>query len=395
MCIAPITLDNGSQVACRNCWQCKAVRIDDLVGRCIAESKTATAAHAVTLTYGRKFDAESTTYGEAEHERAAVLTYSDVQKFFKLLRFNGFPLRYFVAGEYGSRKGRAHWHVIIFWQGAVPTLPEMKKRTLWMRTPEAAWWPHGAVFFDNPEYAAFRYNMKYVLKDIDSEFGQTHYSFSKKPPLGADYFARKAERIAEQGLALNNLEYGFPEAVRRNGQRVVFRLHDRSAELYIEAYASAWRRFHGERHMPPSELVEEYFDNGSWRERLSPSGPLRMEPYKGRFPSPYDLERDLITGEEIQRGVIELRKRGVIVSNLDAVCRDAQGHSFVLEWNGELLTWGKGKSGEPTWRNVKGEKVLGMLGKDLKNAILAARESSEPWLIIPGKKPSRMHPRSR
>ena len=121
MCISPNTLSDGTQVACRNCWQCRADRINDWVGRCIAESKTAVASHAITLTYGRvHLSTENDAYGDAEHPRAAVLTYSDVQKYFKLLRRHGYPLRYFAVGEYGSLKGRAHWHIIAFWQDKAP-----------------------------------------------------------------------------------------------------------------------------------------------------------------------------------------------------------------------------------------------------------------------------------
>ncbi len=52
MCIAPIKLDDGTEVGCRECWQCRKRRVNDYVGRCIAESKFAKKTYAVTLTYG-------------------------------------------------------------------------------------------------------------------------------------------------------------------------------------------------------------------------------------------------------------------------------------------------------------------------------------------------------
>lgn len=96
MCITPTTLPSGSVVPCRNCWQCRKDRVDDWIGRCIAESQFSTKVYSVTLTYR-----EGTP-------NSATLVYSDVQKFLKLLRFDQYKVRYFCAGEYGTKKGRAH-----------------------------------------------------------------------------------------------------------------------------------------------------------------------------------------------------------------------------------------------------------------------------------------------
>ena len=114
MCINPNKIADKGFVACRQCWQCREHKVDDWVGRNIAESQTAKAASVVSLTYGR-----DRSTGDVDHMQAAVLTYSDVQKMLKHLRVDGYPVRYFVAGEYGSRNGRAHWHVILYWQGNV------------------------------------------------------------------------------------------------------------------------------------------------------------------------------------------------------------------------------------------------------------------------------------
>ena len=80
MCKAPLVLDDGTEVACRYCSQCVDRKITDWVGRNIAESKSAVKTFAVTLTYGRD------RRGDVDHVRAFLLTYSDVQKYLKLLR---------------------------------------------------------------------------------------------------------------------------------------------------------------------------------------------------------------------------------------------------------------------------------------------------------------------
>ena len=291
MCIAPRILRDGTQVVCRECWQCRRARVDDIVGRCIAEMRTTpVGVHSVSLTYGRDRNETSVTYGEAEHERAVVLTYSDVQKLLKLLRFYDYPCRYLIVGEYGSRKGRAHWHAIFFWQKRVPKGLVLGENWRWARFDDvtgeqakgrygepAEFWPHGHTFWQAASYESFRYNLKYVLKDLSyEEFDrQAKKGQSKMPPLGTPYFDGLARRFAEQGLAPQDGFYTFPEALRRNGERVQFRLGGRSEELFVLAYERWWRELHGKRHMPVSEYVE------TWLDKLYAGAPnLALQPYR-------------------------------------------------------------------------------------------------------------------
>lgn len=297
MCISPRMLRDGTQVLCRECWQCRRSRVDDVVGRCIAEMRTTpVGVHSVSLTYGRDRDESSVTYGEAEHERAVVLTYSDPQKLLKLLRFYKYPCRYLIVGEYGSRKGRAHWHAIFFWQERVPPALEFGKNLRWARFDEktgeqakgrygepAEFWPHGHTFWQPASYESFRYNLKYVLKDLtyDQFDTQAKKGQSKMPPLGTAYFDGLAKRYAEQGLAPQDGFYTFPEALRRNGERVKFRLQGRSEELFVLAYERHWKALNPGRHMPSSEYVEEWLDK-----LQNASRDLVLEPYRPKHAMP-------------------------------------------------------------------------------------------------------------
>lgn len=245
MCIAPQTLEDGTQIECRECWQCIKARVDDWCGRCIAEGKVSVATSAITLTYGRDGERGSKYYGSADHPSAAVLTYSDVQKYFKLLRSGWmaddnkpYPLRYFAVGEYGSMKGRAHWHVIIFWKKRVPP-HEIEKRFMERH------WPHGFSYWAPATFEDIRYNCKYINKGMGEDERQGHLAMSRLPPLGAEYFAARAREMARRGLVPLNYEYTFPEAVRRNGSRIVFRLRGRSQELFLQAYVDEFIRLHG------------------------------------------------------------------------------------------------------------------------------------------------------
>lgn len=274
MCKAPNTLDNGTVVACRECSLCRERAINDWVGRNIAESKTAIACHAVTLTYGRN------GANDVDHERATLLTYSDIQKYLKLLRRHGYPVRYHVTGEYGSKKGRAHWHIMLYWLDKVPP-HELDKNFM------EDHWPHGWSYWTEPSFHAIRYNCKYIMKGMGEEERQGHMAMSKKPPLGTAYFRELAEQYVREGLAPQTPEYRFPEVRRRKKdgteEVIPFWLKDRPLEMFLEHFVTTWRATYPGVHIPSSELVEEYLDPGAWKERSETNKPF-VPPEQPRNP---------------------------------------------------------------------------------------------------------------
>lgn len=251
MCKAPRMLQDGTLVACRECSLCRERAISDWVGRCVAESKTASLTLAGTLTYGRN------SAHDVLHERAVILTYSDFQKFIKLLRRHGYNVRYLVAGEYGSKKGRAHWHPVLFFYGKVPD---------WKldRNIEIPEWPHGYSYWTKPSHHALRYNIKYIRKEMDQKQG--HLAMSKKPPLGDQYFRELAGRYVQQGLAPQDLFYTFPEVQRRKKdgtfEVVPFMMRGKTAENFLSQYIEQWQAKHGNRPWPNSQLVDLFSEWG-------------------------------------------------------------------------------------------------------------------------------------
>lgn len=235
-----------------------------------------------------------------------LLTYSDVQKYLKLLRRHRYSVRYFVTGEFGSLKGRAHWHVVLHFGPRLPLLkrgkvvqgadmnpvPPHKLGRIFMHErvdangepvvldngEPAMWWPHGwSHWTEGTSAANIRYNCKYVLKDIYDAERQGHLSMSKKPPLGALYFQGVAEQYVRQGLAPQDLSYSFPEVRRRRqdgvDEVVPFLLRDVSAELFLDHYVNAWARLRPGEAMPNSELVENWLE---WRSTRVPDDPVRF-----------------------------------------------------------------------------------------------------------------------
>lgn len=396
MCTAPLTLGDGTQIACRECWQCRKARVDDLVGRGIAELKTAHAAHAVTLTYGRDMNEDSISYGEAEHERAVVLTYSDVQKFLKLLRRHGYPCRYLVTGEYGTAKGRAHWHIILFWEREVP--PGIRLGENWhfqrfdRKTGEPAvdpktgkpalFWPHGHTFWAKPGYEAFRYNLKYVLKQLGpgADEQQMKKQQSRMPPLGAAYFAQLARRLAEQGLAPRDGFYTFPEALRRNGERVKFRLSGRSEELFVEAYLDAWKELHGKRPVPYSPWLDERM------EAMGGTLPPRLQPYR---PALHKPDAEICAQLEAMLGVVINVSRpyqfrpGEFYLEPEGLAFDERLNSWYWQArDGVRWHWRyDDKEGHFRWLNPELERKSSEAKRVWQEAVSAARQTSTPWLL--------------
>lgn len=274
MCEAPNKLPDGTLVACRECKQCSGRKIDDWTGRCIAESQAALRTFSITLTYGR--DASN----NPDHIRAAVLTYSDVQKYFKRLRASGYVVRYFAVGEYGSEKGRAHWHLIVFYgdnshviaereehnalvaakqkRGKIRPIPDgpVPEHEISTRPPgeklqevrfSEAHWQHGWSCweelldgYDASAARAVRYVCKYLQKGrLTDEWQQNHMGLSKKPPLGDAYFRDLAQQHVLQGLSPQDLFYSYPDVLDAKGERKRFLLGGVTADNYLDYYLEA------------------------------------------------------------------------------------------------------------------------------------------------------------
>lgn len=306
MCTEPLHLSDGTQARCRKCQQCTDDRVDQWVGRCIAESRTSVKSVFLTLTYGRD------EHGYESHARASILTYSDCQKYFKQLRKRGLKFRYLVAGEIGSKKGRTHWHILLFFKKQLPDGFWDYGRNSWHREKraDAVWvplvwsrrfnepcWPHGFSQWDVLHYGhekgGVRYACKYINKDVDDPEAQSKLCMSKRPMIGAIYFDNLAQKLVDEGVSPQDAYYTFPnQARRRNGKVIRFKLLNRSSDLFCENYILNWRglpkpwgrqgppAYNTGRpwHYPASDYVEE-FEDRMYRDDLD-SDPDFVEWYK-------------------------------------------------------------------------------------------------------------------
>lgn len=267
MCGAPIRLDDGSEIGCRKCWQCLKQKSQDWVGRCIAESRTASASRFVTLTYGG-----------GDHPAAQFLTYEHVQRWLVEVRRKA-KVRYLAVGEYGSEKGRAHWHVLLFYEsGKVPQV-EMNKRI------NHKMWPHGFSQWEEVSTQAIRYCVKYVQKDKGALEKQAKFALSKRPALGAKYFEMLAAKYVDAGLSPKELSYSFPDVINKKTKLPeTFRLPKQSfsAAHLVGSFVRLWQEKNGNNRWPSSELVEYFLDREAARTPLD----LGKERFAGRVPKP-------------------------------------------------------------------------------------------------------------
>lgn len=94
---------------CGRCPPCKKRRVDGWVFRLKQEENVSSSAHFVTLTY-------DTAHVPISPNGFMTLDKGEFPRFMKRLRklCEGYKLRYYAVGEYGSLNKRPHYHAIIF-----------------------------------------------------------------------------------------------------------------------------------------------------------------------------------------------------------------------------------------------------------------------------------------
>lgn len=323
MCTGLIQMPNGAKVPCRVCGQCRENLVNDWLGRCRAEMETSAHTFFVTLTYGN-----DDKYGSVEDNLdAKKLNYQHVKHYLMLLRkwtrlnavgrpvvYEKTRLRYFAVGEYGSEKGRAHWHLLIFCEGRIPpnvaiSWPGMDERFMHTHQGGGLLWPHGFSHWRVATIGSARYLIKYITK-TDIRAGQEkRMGLSIKPPLGDAFFRIRAAELVLAGLSPQNCWYEFPDCVYlsgpRKGQARQFFLGGSAIYNFLNYYAVAWRVHHGNENWPSSLLMDEFVeerykrdqrgqwdwrDEPDWAElkRLERRGQWRKSPEGGLIvPTPY------------------------------------------------------------------------------------------------------------
>lgn len=244
-CLKPYRLKTGEDVPCGKCPICLKRRASGWAFRLMEEDKWAKSAHFVTFTY----DPQVVPMTRNQY---MTLCKRDMQLYFKRLRkLHGKAVRikYYVAGEYGGKTFRPHYHAIIF-------NADMEKiGSAWTLDGQVL----GHVHIDQVTGASINYTIKYMCKTSriplhENDDRQPEFSHMSKG-LGSSYVnqaSRKYHRVIQDGkLDVDNsrmflvMPGGYKVAMPRYYKNKLFDEFDRMMV--------AWKA--GEK------ARQEYFDN--------------------------------------------------------------------------------------------------------------------------------------
>ena len=195
---------------CGQCIGCRLERARQWAMRCVHEASNYQHNSFVTLTYN-----------DDSLPDVASLHYDDFQRFMKRLRkaHKGFhlsprgdyPIRFYMAGEYGSTKMRPHFHACLFnfdfldkkvWQ-------KTKSGSLIYRSAELErLWPFGYSSIGELNFQSAGYVARYCMKKVTGDLSTDHYTrceeitgeliqlrpefnkMSLKPGIGFDWYQK-------------------------------------------------------------------------------------------------------------------------------------------------------------------------------------------------------------
>lgn len=126
-------------VPCGKCLICLSNKRREWIVRLYFEHKYSSGSHFVTLTYHPKY----LPYD-------GKLSKRELQLFMKRLRKLNTKLRYYAVGEYGSKGGRPHYHLLLFGDLNPNTVRKA--------------WTKGIVHIGKVSFASIAYCTKYIVQ---------------------------------------------------------------------------------------------------------------------------------------------------------------------------------------------------------------------------------------
>lgn len=162
----------GVVVRCGSCRGCLVFNKDCWTARAVCEAALHERNSFLTLTYA---------------DDPGELDYSHVQEFNKRLRHSG-SFRFYCVGEYGERRGRGHWHMLVFGRSFGAT---------GYRSLDS--WPFGSVYIGDVTPASAGYCMQYSLKNTTDDRPVIR-EMSRRPGIGAVAGFNSGKIAFERGL---------------------------------------------------------------------------------------------------------------------------------------------------------------------------------------------------
>ncbi|AXH74859.1 MAG: replication initiator protein [Microviridae sp.] len=162
-------IDKEVQLPCGNCIGCRIDKSRMWAIRCVHESKMHKKNCFVTLTYK-----------DEELPEDMSLNKKHLQDFFKRLRANYGPFRYYASGEYGDNTKRPHYHVLFF---GIDFSEDRKKfsqskngDTTYKSELLSRTWGFGLCDIGSFNYSSAAYVARYIVKKMSGDFADSAYS---------------------------------------------------------------------------------------------------------------------------------------------------------------------------------------------------------------------------
>lgn len=205
-------LINYEEIPCQNCIGCRKEKALEWTNRILMEIKTNPLNnYFLTITY------------DAKNEKLS-LSKRDIQLFLKRIREKQGELRYLVAGEYGERTFRPHYHMIMLnhypgsgkkWDRQQTEMLELEKI-----------WGKGRILGSDVTESNIAYTCQYTTKkaySIEKNWPQNiekpFILMSRRPGLGKDYIEENIDLIKKENLIFINGKHKLPRYAKKMIER--------------------------------------------------------------------------------------------------------------------------------------------------------------------------------
>lgn len=229
------------QLPCRHCVGCRLDHAKEWANRIVLEQSYHTHSVFLTLTYDDEHLPTSFGSDPATGEIVSVhatLVKSDLQKFFKRLRFTTKQkLSYYCAGEYGSQTYRPHYHCIIFGLQLDDLKPIRKNfdgQQYYVSKTIEKIWPFGIHVIGDVTKESAAYVARYTIKKATHGFTKEYYelagiepefqTISSKPAIGRRYYEDNIEKFKYSTFSVSTPSGGIkmtmPEYFRKRYKEI-------------------------------------------------------------------------------------------------------------------------------------------------------------------------------
>lgn len=232
------------EIPCGRCIGCRLERSRQWAMRCVLESQLYERNCFLTLTYR---DSDLPSDGS--------VSVRALQLFLKRLRKKYYDerIRFFACGEYGSKKFRPHYHLLLF-NHSFDDATVWSRRSGQLLYRSAALeelWPYGFSTIGDVTFESAAYCARYILKKVTGADSREHYgarhpefvTMSRRPGLASQWFDRYREDVypgdrvvLRGGLSLFPPKF-FDKLYERNGGDLteLKRMRERWHQTHVDA----------------------------------------------------------------------------------------------------------------------------------------------------------------